>query len=262
MQEKLKYANPGNIRKSISELKLIGPTSSYAYGYIQANLVIVDKAHAFDFLSFSMLNPSPCPILEVLDPGNPYPVKSASDSDIRYDLGKYLIFQNNKSKIVQNIKNYWTNSKVTFLIGCLFSMQKHFEESGMIINHLNENKVDPTFITNIPTNSFGIFDGPMIVSMWPIHKNYISKAITISSKLPSVHGKPIHIGDPSLIGIKDIEKPDYGDIIKLKPDEIPVFWGCGITPQLIAQQKNIDMITHHPGNMYITDLKTNEMEII
>ena len=262
MQEKLKYANPGNIRKSISELKLIGPTSSYAYGYIQANLVIVDKAHAFDFLSFSMLNPSPCPILEVLDPGNPYPVKSASDSDIRYDLGKYLIFQNNKPKIVQNIKNYWTNSKVTFLIGCLFSMQKHFEESGMIINHLNENKVDPTFITNIPTNSFGIFDGPMIVSMWPIHKNYISKAITISSKLPSVHGKPVHVGDPSLIGIKDIEKPDYGDIIKLKPDEIPVFWGCGITPQLIAQQKNIDMITHHPGNMYITDLKTNEMEII
>tara|TARA_B100000029_G_scaffold50088_2_gene45638 strand:+ start:5888 stop:6676 length:789 start_codon:yes stop_codon:yes gene_type:complete len=262
MQEKLKYAHPGNIRKGISELKLIGPTSSYAYGYIQANLVILDKAHAFDFLSFSMLNPSPCPILEVLDPGNPYPVKSASDSDIRYDLGKYLIFQNNKSKIVQNIKYYWTNSKVTFLIGCLFSMQKHFEESGMIINHLNENKVDPTFITNIPTNSFGIFDGPMIVSMWPIHKNYISKAITISSKLPSVHGKPVHVGDPSLIGIKDIEKPDYGDIIKLKPDEIPVFWGCGITPQLIAQQKNIDMITHHPGNMYITDLKTNEMEII
>ena len=175
---------------------------------------------------------------------------------------KYLIFQNKYSKIVENIENYWTKSKVTFLIGCLFSMQKHFEDAGIIIKHLNENKIDPTFITNIPTNPFGIFDGPMVVSMWPVHKDYITKAITISSKLPSVHGKPIHIGDPELIGIKDIEKPDYGDIIKLKPDEIPVFWGCGITPQLIAQQKNIDMITHHPGNMYITDLKTNEMEII
>ena len=262
MQEKLKYALPGNIRKSISELKVQGPTSAYAYGYIQANLVIIDKTHAFDFLSYSMLNPSPCPILEVLEPGNPFPVKSATSSDIRYDLGKYLIFQDKKSIIVENIENYWTKSKVTFLIGCLFSMQKHFEDSGIIINHLNENKIDPTFISNIPTNSFGIFDGPMVVSMWPIHKNYISKAITISSKLPLVHGKPIHIGDPSLIGIKDIEKPDYGDIIKLKPDEIPVFWGCGITPQLIAQQKNIDMITHHPGNMYITDLKTSEMEII
>ena len=262
MQEKLKYDNPGNIRKSISELKVLGPTSSYAYGYIQTNLVILDKNVAFDFLSYSMLNPSPCPILEVLEPGNPFPVKSASNSDIRYDLGKYLIFQNKNSKIVENIENYWTKSKVTFLIGCLFSMQKHFEDAGIIIKHLNENKIDPTFITNIPTKPFGIFDGPMVVSMWPIHKNYITKAITISSKLPSVHGKPVHIGDPGLIGIKDIEKPDYGGIIKLKPDEIPVFLGCGITPQLIAQQKNIDMITHHPGNMYVTDLKTSEMEIL
>ena len=262
MQENLKYDNPKNIRKSISELKVLGPTSSYAYGYIQANLVILNKNVAFDFLSYSMLNPSPCPILEVLEPGNPFPVKSASNSDIRYDLGKYLIFQNKNSKIVENIENYWTNSKVTFLIGCLFSMQKHFEDAGIIIKHLNENKIDTTLITNIPTNPFVIFYGPMVVSMWPVHKDYITKAITISSKLPSVHGKPIHIGDPELIGIKDIEKPDYGDIIKLKPDEIPVFWGCGITPQLIAQQKNIDMITHHPGNMYITDLKTNEMEII
>ena len=262
MQENLKYDNPKNIRKSISELKVLRNTSGYDYVYIQTNLVILNKNVAFDFLSYSMLNPSPCPILEVLEPGNPFPVKSASNSDIRYDLGKYLIFQNKNSKIVENIENYWTKSKVTFLIGCLFSMQKHFEDAGIIIKHLNENKIDPTFITNIPTNPFGIFDGPMVVSMWPVHKDYITKAITISSKLPSVHGKPIHIGDPELIGIKDIEKPDYGDIIKLKPDEIPVFWGCGITPQLIAQQKNIDMITHHPGNMYITDLKTNEMEII
>tara|TARA_B110000116_G_scaffold44252_1_gene36639 strand:+ start:132 stop:920 length:789 start_codon:yes stop_codon:yes gene_type:complete len=262
MQENLKYDIPKNLRKKITESNVVGPTSAYAYGHIQANLVIIDKSYAFDFLSYSMLNPSPCPILEVLDPGNPFPVKSATNSDIRYDLGKYLIFQNGKSKVVENIKDYWTKSKVTFLIGCLFSMQKHFEEAGIIINHLNENKIDPTYISNIPTNSFGIFDGPMIVSMWPIHKNYITKAIAISSKLPSVHGKPIHIGDPGFIGIDDIENPDYGDTIKLKSDEIPVFWGCGITPQLIAQQKNIDMITHHPGNMYITDLKTNEMEII
>ena len=262
MQKNLKHDIPRNIRKKISELKVLGPTSSYAYGYIQANLVIIDKSLAFDFLSYSMLNPSPCPILEVLEPGNPFPVKTATNSDIRYDLGKYLIFQNGKSQIVQNIENYWTKTKVTFLIGCLFSMQKQFEDSGIYIQHLNDNKIDPTFISNIPTNTFGIFNGPMIVSMWPIHKNYITKAITISSRLPSVHGRPIHIGDPALIGIKDIEKPDYGDIIKLKPDEIPVFWGCGITPQLIAQKKNIDMITHHPGNMYITDLKTTEMEII
>ena len=138
MQEKLKYALPGNIRKSISELKVQGPTSAYAYGYIQANLVIIDKTHAFDFLSYSMLNPSPCPILEVLEPGNPFPVKSATSSDIRYDLGKYLIFQDKKSIIVENIENYWTKSKVTFLIGCLFSMQKHFEDSGIIIKHLNK----------------------------------------------------------------------------------------------------------------------------
>ena len=182
MQENLKYDNPKNIRKSISELKVLGPTSSYAYGYIQTNLVILDKNVAFDFLSYSMLNPSPCPILEVLEPGNPFPVKSASNSDIRYDLGKYLIFQNKNSKIVENIENYWTKSKVTFLIGCLFSMQKHFEDAGIIIKHLNENKIDPTFITNIPTKPFGIFDGPMVVSMWPVHKDYITKAITISSK--------------------------------------------------------------------------------
>ena len=83
------------------------------------------------------------------------------------------------------------------------------------------------------------------------------------SRFPSVHGAPVHLGDPSLIGIADLAKPDYGDPVEVRPGEMPVFWACGVTPQsVIAEVRPPFCITHAPGSMLITDLKNARLAVI
>ncbi|WP_340578176.1 D-glutamate cyclase family protein, partial [Staphylococcus aureus] len=69
-----------------------------------------------------------------------------------------------------------------------------------------------------------------------------------------------HIGTPEELGITDIDKPDYGEAVTIKPNEMPVFWGCGVTPQSVALDAKPElMITHSPGHMFITDIKDSEL---
>ena len=111
------------------------------------------------------------------------------------------------------------------------------------------------FKTNIPTERAGVFHGNMVVSMRPIKKEFVDQAVEITSQFKDMHGGPVHIGDPSAIGITDIRTPDYGEAIEVSEDEVPVFWGCGVTPQnAILQAKPPIMISHKPGYMFITDI--------
>jgi uncharacterized protein YcsI (UPF0317 family) len=81
------------------------------------------------------------------------------------------------------------------------------------------------------------------------------RAIQITSRYPAVHGAPVHLGDPSLIGIRDLSRPDYGDPVDISADELPVFWACGVTPQaVIASARIAFAITHAPGCMLVTDI--------
>ena len=89
------------------------------------------------------------------------------------------------------------------------------------------------------------------------------RAIQITTRFPRVHGAPVHIGRPDLIGIKDIAKPDYGEAVTIHDDEIPVFWACGVTPQsVIATVKPSFAITHAPGAMLITDVRNTQFAIM
>jgi uncharacterized protein YcsI (UPF0317 family) len=117
--------------------------------------------------------------------------------------------------------------------------------------------------TNIATAPAGKFHGPMVVSMRPLKAADAIRAVQITSRFPGVHGAPVHIGDPALIGIKDIAKPDYGDAVEVKDDELPVFWACGVTPQsVIVEAKPEFCITHAPGHMLITDLRNSDLAVI
>jgi len=88
------------------------------------------------------------------------------------------------------------------------------------------------------------------------------RAVEITARFPKVHGAPVHLGKPEMIGIQDIMKPDYGDAIDVRGDEIPVFWACGVTPQsVIATVKPEFCITHYPGSMLVTDRKNSEFSI-
>jgi uncharacterized protein YcsI (UPF0317 family) len=254
---------PKEIRDLIRKGKWDKPTAGLAMGYAQANLVILPQKYAFDFLLFCQRNPKPCPLLEVLEPGE-FRMKVLSlDADIRTDVPRYNIFRDGKlQNTVNEIRSFWKPDFVSFLLGCSFSFEEAMLRSRIPVRHIEENKNVPMFITHIPCKPAGVFHGPMVVTMRPVPLDKVTRAVQITSRYASVHGAPIHIGDPSTIGIKDLRKPDFGDPVTIKKGEVPVFWACGVTPQAVVMKTKPDLcITHAPGHMFISDLLNEELAI-
>ena len=238
-----------------------GPTAGLAPGNVQANLVILPRALAHDFLRFAQANPKPCPVLAVGDPGDPTLPSLARDLDLRTDLPRYRVWRD--GVLVDeptDIKALWRDDLVSFPIGCSFSFEQALIEDGIEIRHIACDVNVPMYRTNIPTVPAGQFHGPLVVSMRPMRPADAIRAIQITSRFPSVHGAPVHIGLPEAIGIADINVPDYGDPVPIRPGELPVFWACGVTPQaVIAAVRPEFCITHAPGAMLITDLRNTSL---
>ncbi len=262
--KKIQQLAPRQIRRIIRKGKWDKPTAGLAMGYAQANLVILQQKYAFDFLLFCQRNPKPCPLLEVLEAGEFRTKFLSSDADIRTDIPRYHIYQRGKlQKTVKEIKRFWKPDLVSFLLGCSFSFEEAMLRAKIPVRHIEENKNVPMFITHIPCKSAGIFHGPMVVTMRPIPSDKVSRAVQITSRYAWVHGAPIHIGDPSMIGIKNLRKPDFGDPVTIKKGEVPLFWACGVTPQAVVMQAKPDLcITHAPGHMFISDLLNEELAIV
>ena len=255
---------PGEIRALIRKGKWDKPTAGLAMGYAQANLVILPQKNAFDFLLFCQRNPKPCPLLEVLEPGKFQTEFLSLDADIRTDIPRYHIYQKgNLRSTVKDIKNYWKPDFVSFLLGCSFSFEEAMLRAKIPVRHIEENKNVPMYISSIPCKPAGIFHGPMVVSMRPLPPDKIIPAVKITSRYASVHGAPVHIGNPSEIGIKNIQRPDFGDPVTIKKREVPVFWACGVTPQAVVMKAKPDLcITHAPGHMFISDLLNEELALL
>lgn len=239
-------------------------TAGVAPGYVQANLVILPRAQAFDFLLFCQRNPKPCPLIEVMEPGVAEPVITAPGADIRTDLPRYRVFRDGALvKEVDDILEEWRDDLVTFLLGCSFTFETALLDAGISLRHIEQEKNVSMYVTTLGTRSAGQFAGPTVVSMRPIPQEKVVRVVQVTSRFPDVHGAPVHIGDPGRIGIQDLSRPDYGDIVELKEGEVPVFWACGVTPQAVAvQSKPPLMITHAPGNMFITDLRDQELAVL
>jgi uncharacterized protein YcsI (UPF0317 family) len=257
----IQLLNPKEIRALIRRKKWDKPTPGLAMGYAQANLVILRKKHAFDFLLFCQRNPKPCPLLEVLEPGEFYTEFLSRDADIRTDIPRYNIYRNGKlERTAKDIRSLWENDFVTFLLGCSFSFEEALLRSKIPIRHIEENKNVPMFITNIPCKPAGVFHGPMVVTMRPVPPDIVTRAVQITARYASVHGAPVHIGDPSKIGIKNLNKPDFGDPVTIKKGEVPAFWACGVTPQAVVMKAKPELcITHTPGHMFISDVLNEEI---
>lgn len=253
---------PYDVRKLIRDGKITTPTAGMCPGYAQANLVILPKELAYDFLLFTQRNPKSCPILEVSDVGNRKLSYLGQDIDITKDIPKYRVYEDGiLTKECTDIEELWREDFVSFLIGCSFSFESELTEANIPIRHIEENCNVPMFITNIDCTPAGIFNGKMVVSMRPLDYTDIVKSVLVSGDMPKVHGAPIHIGDPSVIGIKDISNPDFGDSVTIKENEVPVFWPCGVTPQAVAMNvKPKIVITHSPGHMLITDVKNIDLK--
>ena len=253
-----------DVRLACRAGELTTQTSGLAPGFAQANLAILPRDLAFDFLQFCRRNPKPCPLLDVTEPGSPVPAALAPDADLRTDLPRYRVWQN--GELVDEpteITRWWRDDLVSFLIGCSFTFEAPLLRAGVPVRHIELGCNVPMYRTNIPCAPAGPFHGPMVVSMRPLKPADAIRAVQITSRYPGVHGAPVHIGLPEQIGIRDLSRPDFGDPVPVDPDELPVFWACGVTPQsVIMAAKPPLAITHSPGCMFVTDVPDESLAVI
>jgi len=258
------YANikPSEIRKLIRSGEIGKPTSGMCAGYAQANLVVLPKNLAYDFLLFTQRNPKSCPLLEVSDVGSRALHYLAKDADIATDIPKYRVYEDGVlTGEYTRVDHLWQEDFVSFLIGCSFSFESELLAAGVTVRHIEQDCNVPMYRTNIECEPAGIFHGKMVVSMRPLPYNQIVKSVLITGAMPRAHGAPVHIGNPEIIGIQDIDHPDFGDSVTIKDGEVPVFWPCGVTPQsVVMNSKPKIAITHSPGHMFITDIKNVELK--
>jgi uncharacterized protein YcsI (UPF0317 family) len=250
------------VRRACREGQLTRPTPGMALGHVQANLVVVPRDLAFDFLLFCQRNPKPCPLLDVTEPGSPEPKFVAAGADLRTDLPRYHVYEH--GRLVDepaDLHRWWRDDLVGFLLGCSFTFENALLQGGVPVRHVEAGCNVPMYRTNIPCRPAGVFRGPMVVSMRPLTPSQAVVATRICSRFPRAHGAPVHFGDPAGIGVRDVGTPDYGDPVEIRPGEVPVFWACGVTPQAVAAEaKPPLLITHKPGHMFVTDLRDTDLE--
>jgi uncharacterized protein YcsI (UPF0317 family) len=258
----LTRASGSAVRDACRTGSLAGPTPGLALGFVQANLVILPREHAFDFLLFCQRNPKPCPLLDVTEPGDPEPKAVAPGADLRTDLPAYRVWRN--GKLVEersDIRPLWRDDLVSFVIGCSFTFESALLAAGLPVRHIEQGRNVPMYDTNRACRPAGRFRGPLVVSMRPMTPEQAVAATRVCARFPRAHGVPVHFGDPAGIGIADLSRPNYGDAVDVRSGEVPVFWACGVTPQAALMRAQLPVaITHKPGHMFLTDLKDADLE--
>ena len=236
------------------------PTSGWADGFAQANLVSVPQDVAYDLLLFCQRNPRPCPLLDVTDAGS-WTTPVAPGADLRVDLPGYRVWRD--GELVDepgDVTGWWRDDLVTFLVGCSFTFETALLEAGVPVRHLEQGRNVPMYRTSVPCRPAGRLSGPLVVSMRPVPAGLVARAVQITAQVPAVHGAPVHVGDPGSLGIDDLDRPDYGDPVEIPAGDVPVFWACGVTPQAVIVETRLPFaITHAPGYMFVTDVPDTDL---
>lgn len=257
-------ADPREMRGLIRAGEWTHPTSGLCLTRVQANMIVLPKDWAYDFLVFAQRNPKPCPILDITEPGEGEARLIAPGSDVRTDIPKYRVWENGKlTGEPGDVIKYWREDLVAFLLGCSFSFEGALVEAGIPVRHMDMGCNVPMYITDMECVPAGRLSGPMVCSMRPVKYSQVPKAVMATGRFPAVHGAPVHIGDPAAIGIKDVDRPDFGDPVEICAGEVPVFWACGVTPQAaVMKSKPPFAITHAPGHMFIGDPKDSDYAVL
>ena len=195
------------------------------------------------------------------EPGDPRLPRLGADLDIRSDVPGYRVWKDGVLvDEITDITHLWRDDLVSFVIGCSFSFEHPLLDAGVPLRHIEQGRNVAMYRTSIQTVPAGPFHGPMVVSMRPMSAANAIRAVQITARVPAVHGAPVHLGDPSQIGVADLSKPDFGDKVDVMPGELPVFWACGVTPQAVVMAARPEFcITHAPGKMLVTDLLDSEL---
>ena len=264
------YQNPTDLRDASRSGKFTLPTSGHCLGYIQANMVILPKPIADKFFQFCQLNPRACPLLEMLPPGSYTPTKLAkANADVRTDLPKYRIYQSGELIAeVTDIRDYWNDQMVTFLLGCSFSFENALQQNGIRIKNIDQNR-NVSMYKCSKVSCGGPFENvSLVVSMRPIQNDQVNLAKQITGRpiFQKTHGEPLYCGYDyaTVLGVnQDLNEADFGDPTEINRDtETPCFWYCGVTGIMAAiEASKIEQgvcITHSPGHMFVSDVRDDE----
>lgn len=248
---------PRAFRERVRSGEFTGPTNAHCPGFLQCNLVVLPQGPiAYDFLLFCQRNPQACPLIEVCDVGSACPVGVAPTADLRTDIPKYAIYRD--GVLVEertDVTDVWPEQSVAFLIGCSFTYDGALQDAGIPLRSAEAGKNVPMYRTSLACRPSGSLKGTMVVSMKPIPALQISKHVEVTARFPHAHGGPVCIGRPDMIGIADIDKPEWGDPIEVGPTDVAVFHACGVTPQSVLMDSKVPFcITHAAGHMFVTDL--------
>lgn len=253
---KYAHATAAELHRAIRTGQITGPTAGLAMGFAQTNVVILPASDARDFAEFCRRNPRPCPLLAQTEPGDPCPHDVAPHADLRTDVPRYRVFRHGvlEAEEPTDVCQLWRDDFVTFLLGCSFSFERDLEAAGLPVRHLALGRNVPMYRTNRPCEPAGRFAGPLVVSMRPYRLEQVEEVTRITARYPTMHGAPVHVGDPAELGIADLARPEFGDAVPLEAGEVPVFWACGVTPQLALSAARPEVcITHSPGCMFVLD---------
>ncbi|KAI0596062.1 hypothetical protein F4775DRAFT_329400 [Biscogniauxia sp. FL1348] len=271
-----------DVRLAARSNRLTVPTSGLAATYLQANLLILPSRYAADFRLLCARNPVPCPLMgESVETGAYDSIKSnimglpgpriLADADIRRDAPRYNVYHD--AKLVKqgclDITEEWTEDHVAFLVGCSFSFETALIAAGLTPRHTALGRNVPMYRTTIPLCPAGVFTGSTyVVSMRSYKASDIERVRDITRGYNATHGEPIAWGWDALqkLGIVDIDMPQWGDSpltedgrrlseVKDSDDDVPVFWGCGVTPQEAVMVAGIKgtVMAHAPGHMLLLD---------
>lgn len=262
MKEQLSELSPRELRERFRTGQASIPTAGLCPDYVQANLVILPGDYAADYEEFLRKNPKPCPVLEIIRGDRPISRTVAPGSDISTDFPLYRVYRGGElAEEVRDIANLWKPDMLAVLIGCSLTFEASLVGAGIRIAHYENNTRVPMYDTNIPCDPAGPFGGGYVVSMRPIPADLVDTAVRITAPMDYAHGAPVHIGDPSEIGIRDVMRPDYGDPPVINEGDVPVFWACGVTAQAAAMRAKPDLvIAHSPGYMLITDVTIHSLQ--
>ena len=249
------------LRDKIRRGQFADQTAGAAPRCVQGNLVILPEFLADDFHRYCEANPKPCPLLAISRPGDPALPTLAEDFDLRTDVPLYRIYRRGElERETTDIRDVWEEDFVAFVLGCSYSFEAALLAVDIPLRHIEMNMGVPMYVSNIETVPAGPFAGPMVVSMRPMTPDDARKAAAICADFDRAHGEPVQIGDAQAIGIADIAAPDFGEAVPVLDGEVPVFWACGVTPQMAIKQARPDIcITHAPGFMVISDIAASEL---
>src|SRR4030095_2115033 len=249
--------DPVEVRRAIRAGRHRRNTAGLARGYVQGNVCILPREYPEDFLAFCTANPKPCPLLAMSAPGDPRLPELGEDLDIRTDVPAYRIFRNGKQEgDGTDLRDLWRDDSRSFVLGCSFSFEEALMAAGLPLRYVEQGRNVPMYRTSVDTAPAGRFHGKLVVSMRPFKPADAIRAIEITSRYPRVHGSPIHVGFPEMIGIENLDEPWAGDQTEVGAADLPLFWACGITPQsVVLEARPSFCITHSPGHMLVTDLK-------